>query len=89
MAMKIGGKYNPETVCLRHWEKLVPEGALSKNMILKELKRLATLVPRKSLALMKSLNKKGFGSPIYDQIQKVIEKRAQYVLKDIADITAV
>ena len=41
MAMKIGGKYKPDEVYARHFEKLADEAGLSKPMVLKQVAAIA------------------------------------------------
>ncbi len=41
MAMKIGGKYKPDDVYARHFEKLADEAGLSKPMVLKQVAVIA------------------------------------------------
>jgi serine/threonine-protein kinase HipA len=48
MAMKIGGKYKPDDVYARHFEKLADEAGLSKPMALKQVAAIADKI---SLAL--------------------------------------
>jgi serine/threonine-protein kinase HipA len=81
MAMKIGGKYRPEDVLLRHWYRLVLDTQLARKTMERDLKKFATELPKRALALSKTLEKEGTFSPIYEKIQEIIEKRCQYVLK--------
>src|SRR5215469_3665364 len=41
MAMKIGGKCDPNDVYLRHWHRLVPDTAGARNALEKNLARMA------------------------------------------------
>lgn len=41
MAMKVGGKYKPDEVYTRHFEKLAEEAGLSKPMVLKQVAVIA------------------------------------------------
>lgn len=81
MAMKIGKKYKPEEVFLRHWYQLVPDTQLARNMIEKDLKRFATKLPKKSLSLLKVVESKKFPLAICKKIQEIIESRCRHVLK--------
>jgi serine/threonine-protein kinase HipA len=81
MAMKIGSKYKSEEVMLRHWHQLVPDTQLARNTMEKDLKKFATDLPRKALALSKTLEQKGLSSPMVEAIQATIEKRCRHVLK--------
>jgi len=81
MAMKIGGKYRPEDVFLRHWNQLAPDTRLAKNTMEKELKQFAKELPKKSLMLSHDLGFQGLSSPIYEKIQGIIEARCKHILK--------
>ncbi|OJW49954.1 MAG: hypothetical protein BGO67_11440 [Alphaproteobacteria bacterium 41-28] len=81
MAMKIGGKYKPEEVMLRHWHQLVPDTQLARNAIEKDLKKFANDLPKKALSLSKKLKKKGLPSPIYEKIQSIVDNKCQHILK--------
>lgn len=81
MAMKIGDKYKAEEVMLGHWHQLVPHTQLARNTMEKDLKKFAEELPKKALALSKTLEQKGISSPIFDKIQEIIEARCQHVLK--------
>ena len=75
MAMKIGGKYNPEHVFLRHWMKLVPDTALAQKALKKEIKALCRNVLEKALEVKSELERNDVNSEIYNQIIAVIKKR--------------
>ena len=81
MAMKIGEKYNPEDVYLRHWVQLVPDTQLAKKTMEKDLKKFASRLPKQAQALSKALEKRGLSSPIFDKIQETIKIRCQHVFK--------
>lgn len=81
MAMKIGGKYQAEHVCLRHWHRLVPGTKLAQQMIEKEFKKFSLELPLRSLDLLTQLNSTRLKSPIYDQIHILIEKRCHHIQK--------
>lgn len=80
MAMKIGGKYKPEEVFLRHWHRIVPDTATSQNILNKELVYMAKKIPEISLELQKQLSTKYFSSPMVKRIQEIIKHRAKHVL---------
>jgi len=81
MAMKIGGKYKPEDVFLRHWYQLVPDTRLAKTTMEKDLKKFAKALPKKAQILRHDLDLKGLSSPIYKQTQAIIEARCSHVLR--------
>lgn len=75
MAMKIGGKYNPDHVYLRHWMKLVPDTVLAQKVLKKEIEVLCSNVLEKALEVKSELERNDVKSEIYDQIIAVIKKR--------------
>lgn len=81
MAMKIGGKYEPEKVFLRHWHQLVPNTEIAKRGIEKKLQYLSKNCLEKAHALKESLKKEGTSSSIFEDICAVIEKRSQRISK--------
>lgn len=80
MAMKIGGKYDPETIFLRHWHQLVPGTSGSKKDINKELIELSKNCFKQANTLNETLKEKHIYSPIFDEICKVIKKHTTYIL---------
>lgn len=79
MAMKIGGKYDPEDVLLRHWHRLVPDTELAKKELEKQLHQLSKQCLEKAYALKASLAQEGISSPIFQDICLMIEKRSKRV----------
>lgn len=78
MAMKIGGKYDPNEVFLSHWLRLVPETKTAQHALEKQLKDMAGACYEQSLILCKSLSDSGLHTPIYEEIIKIIQRRAQH-----------
>jgi len=76
MAMKIGGKYEPNDVFLRHWHRLVPETKAAQSAMNKQLKAIAASTIENALVLKKTLEDQGLRSPVFANICKVIEDRA-------------
>lgn len=83
MAMKIGGKYDPYTVFARHWHKLIPNTAAARNALNKELLNMSAQIVDKAQALRVDLNSKGINSVIFEDILKVIKRRAEQVQTDV------
>jgi len=83
MAMKIGGKYLPEDVMLRHWLRLVPDRKASINLMRKTLGIFATSVKEKVVILKQERNKDGVNSLVMDEIINVIDARASTILKSL------
>ena len=77
-AMKIGGKYDPELVFLRHWHKCaVADTDSARRAFDKRYKKLAATLLDRAAALKKSFRQEGLYSPIYEDIEAVIKKRSE------------
>ena len=79
MAMKIGGKYKPEDVCLRHWYKLVPNTKVAQSALNKQLKSMTKKVLENATLLKEQLKREGITSPIFDDIDTVIDERVKRI----------
>jgi hypothetical protein len=79
--MKIGGKYDPDDVYLRHWHRLVPDTAGAKNALEKTLSDLAGRTLDQATKLYAELKAENVISPILDSILSLIKKRATRVGK--------
>jgi len=79
--MKIGGKYKPEDVFLRHWHRIVPETAAAKRNLEKQMQETAKACLEKAESLKTDLEKEDIRSPVFDEILAVIAKRSER-LKD-------
>jgi serine/threonine-protein kinase HipA len=75
MAMKIGGKYDPDEVYLRHWHRLVPDTAVARKAIEKSLAGMATTALDQATKLHAELNNENITSPVLDSILALIKKR--------------
>lgn len=75
MAMKIGGKYEPNEVYLRHWYRLVPDTAVARKAIEKSLADMATTTLEQATKLHSELNKENITSLVLDSILALIKKR--------------
>lgn len=83
MAMKIGGKANPEDVLLRHWHRLVPEAMTAKKGLEKTLTQMNKVIQQEATLLKAALKKDGIESPIFDSIIKVIKARGDQISANI------
>lgn len=79
MAMKIGGKYDPDITFLRHWHRLVPETRAAQTALNKRLYTLSNDTLEKAYALKDELEKLGVTSPVFADICAVIQKRTTRV----------
>ncbi|MBT4880852.1 MAG: type II toxin-antitoxin system HipA family toxin [Alphaproteobacteria bacterium] len=79
MAMKIGGKYRPEDVFLRHWNQLVPDTMASRRNLEAQLKKVSQELVERAYTLKETLSSEGIKSSIFDDIGKTITKRAKHI----------
>lgn len=79
MAMKIGGKYKPDDVFLRHWHKLVPDTAAARKNLEKQIEGMAINCRDKAHDLIKTLEKDDIRSSIFHDICEIINKRANHI----------
>ena len=79
MAMKIGGKYRPEQVFLRHWASLVPDTKLARSNLANILKELANDCIENAHALIENLRKENIKSEIFEDILSIIQKRSELI----------
>lgn len=75
MAMKIGGKNDPEKLFIRHWHRLVPDTAVARKNLEKTLSNMSTTVLKEAEKLKADLKKDGITSPIFDTIIAIIKER--------------
>ncbi|NNM58877.1 MAG: type II toxin-antitoxin system HipA family toxin [Legionellales bacterium] len=83
MAMKIGGKYEPEEVLMRHWHKLVPDVKIARQNLEKELLTLSKETVEKAGFLKENLNQAGIFSVVFDEIITIIKKRTERIMRQI------
>lgn len=76
MAMKIGGKYEPDDVYLRHWHRLVPDTAIARTAMEKSLAELSAKALDQAGKLHAELKSESITSPVLDSILGVIKKRS-------------
>ena len=76
MAMKIGGKYEPDEVYLRHWHRLGPDTAVARNAIKKNLADTAAKTLDQATKLHDESEKDNINSPVLDSILALIKKRS-------------
>ena len=85
MAMKIGGHYRADTLCLRHWHHLVPNTILARKALEKDMGLLATIAPKHAMNLRQTMAAQGHDHPILDKITTLIHQRAHHIQQDIPD----
>ena len=79
MAMKIGGKYKPDDIFLRHWHRLVPDTATARKNLEKQLGDMVRNCKEKASELKKKLEEDDIHSSIFGDICSVIGMRAKYI----------
>ncbi len=79
MAMKIGGKYKPDDVFLRHWYKLVPDTAAARKNLEKQLIDMSKNCKDKAAQLKADLKAQKITSGVFDDICAVIDKRTKHI----------
>jgi len=85
MAMKIGGKYEPNEVLLRHWHRLVPDTTVAKKNLEKQLFQIANICFEKAIDLKSTLMSEGIQSTVFDDICHVIKKRGERIKREIVE----
>jgi len=84
MAMKIGKTNNPNRTFLAHWHGIVANTNTARSYIEKELKSFATQLPQSAKNLEEKLKKQKIESAVFGEIQDVIKKRSERILKYFA-----
>ncbi len=79
MAMKIGKRYEPNEVFLRHWYRIVPDTAAARGSLEKELNTISKDCLEKAENLKYTLAKEGVESPLFDQILAIIRRNISYI----------
>ncbi len=82
MGMKIGGKYDPKYIFLRHWYALVPDTISAKRNLEKQLVRMSRECLEKALDLKSKLIKEDIKSRVFDDICHVIKIRAEQIISN-------
>jgi serine/threonine-protein kinase HipA len=77
MAMKIGGKYKPNEVFLRHWHKTFAQGLLGQHILEQHLQFFSQTLITKSEMLAQELGQSEIYSPVFNQIIRFITLRAK------------
>ena len=83
MAMKIGSKYKPEHVFVRHWYSLVPDTKVAKKNLEKNLLSLSYNCIEKAYCLKDDLKREGVTSIIFKKICSYIEKQAKHIRNEL------
>jgi len=83
VAMRIGGKYLPDQVFLRHWHRLVVDTAGAKRAMEKTLAEAAKKTIDQASTLRVELTESGVRADIFDAILGLIRTRSETLLKQL------
>jgi serine/threonine-protein kinase HipA len=81
MAMKIGGKYKPDDVFIRHWHRLVTNTQAARSNLEKLLYTLAQRTLECSAELKQRFDQQGLKTNIIDDICTLIKVRANRIME--------
>ena len=82
MAMKIGEKYKPDDVFLRHWKRLIPDTKAAHKNLGNQLVKMADNCVENSENLRSKFEAQGVKSEIFADIIAVIKRRAKHINGD-------
>lgn len=77
MAMKIGGKYKPRDIYLRHFYKLVSDTKAAQSSMNKQINVMTDKLYDTAVQLKGDLEGQGLSSDIFDDIINVIQERSK------------
>jgi len=77
MAMKIGGKYKPKDVYLRHFHRMVADTKAAQSAMNKQIQAMSGKIVDAAITLKTELQEEGLSSDIFEQIIEVIKERSQ------------
>ena len=79
MAMKIGKKYKPDDVFIRHWNRLVPDTKAAHKNLGNQLTKMTNNCVEKSEELRSKFEAQDVKSEIFGNIIAVIKSRANHI----------
>ncbi len=77
MAMKIGGKYKPKNVYMRHFHSLTANTKAAKSSMNRQIKTMTEKLMDTAPGLKASLTADGLASDVFDEIITIIEERSK------------
>lgn len=80
MAMKIGGKYKPNDIYLRHFHRIVLDTKAAQSAMNRQIKTMTEKILEAAPNLKTSLVKEGLSSDVFDDIITIIEERAKHLV---------
>ncbi len=81
MAMKIGGKYRPNDVFLRHFQRLVPDTKAAQATLNDQINYFKSNIIEAATRLKSVLEADGICSNVFNDIIEVIKLRAEFVVR--------
>ena len=79
MAMKIGGKYHPDDLRQRHWQRLITATSTTSEAFATQRHQLAQRTQQEATHLTDALANEGIASPVFAQISEVIAQRSEFL----------
>ena len=80
--MKIGKKYKPDDVFIRHWNRLVPDTKAAHKNLGNQLTKMAENCVENSEKMHTKFESQGVKSEIFSAIIAVIKQRANHIKGD-------
>jgi len=77
--MKIGRKYKPNDVYLRHFHKLVAGTKVAQSALNRQIKKMTGKMLEAAPKLKEKLNVDGLSSDVFDDIIGVIKERSKHL----------
>lgn len=81
MAMKIGGKYKPKEVYLRHFHQLVANTKVAQTAMNRQINSVCKKTITAAPQLKETLKSEGLESTVFDEIIAVIREHTKHLLK--------
>jgi len=83
--MRIGRERHPNRIRRRHWKRLAEDLEISPRPILQELKRLTSVIEKKSAVFADNFRKNYGDSETIDVLQKIIHQRRTWAWAVLGD----
>lgn len=83
IAMSIGARNVPDTIRLKHWLTLVPETKVSQQLLMNELRKLATSTVAQAEELHNETKTLALNHPVLLDVLKIIKGRAKQLIGEL------
>ncbi len=77
LAMKIGGKYKPRDIYLRHFHRMVADTKAAQSAINRQVQTMSGKIIDAAITLKTELQDEGLSSDIFEEIIEIIKERSQ------------